>query len=184
MQFDLRQLGRQGSKSADEHVERTFEAAQFGDRPVSDEGYRVAAPVHLVMDVRGDRDAYRVSGRVETTLELECGRCLELFQIPVASAFDLRYVPQTPGHATGEDEREVEEDDLTTAHYQDDKIDLEELMREQFQLALPMKPLCADSCRGLCPVCGTNLNKGQCSCAPKWEESRLAGLKGLLHKES
>ena len=59
---------------------------------------------------------------------------------------------------SAEAEREVEEDDLATSYYRDDQIDLNELMREQFYLALPMKPLCQDDCQGLCPQCGTNLN--------------------------
>ena len=39
-------------------------------------------------------------------------------------------------------------------------------MHEQFVLTLPMKPLCSDDCKGLCPVCGTNLNRGTCDCKP------------------
>jgi uncharacterized protein len=114
---------------------------------------------------------------VETRLALECGRCLEPFEIPVDSAFELRYVPHEQN--TGEGEREIAEDDLTTAYYKDQSIDLDALMAEQFQLALPMKPLCTEACKGLCPACGTNLNTTTCSCAPKWEDPRLAALKGL-----
>ena len=72
--------------------------------------------------------------------------------------FDLRYQPHAEN--TGEGEREIEEDDLTTAFYENDEIDLGQLMHEQFYLALPMKPLCSDDCHGLCPICGTNLNRG------------------------
>jgi len=184
MQFDLRQLGRHGSGTLrDEHLDRTFEPSQFAASETHEDAYAVAAPVHLVMDVHKDGDAYRVTGRVTTRLELECGRCLEPFEIPVDSAFELRYVPQAAN--TGEGEREVEEDDLTTAYYKDEMLDLGELMHEQFVLALPMKPLCADACRGLCPHCGTNLNTSACDCAPAWEDPRLAVLKGLLNnKES
>jgi uncharacterized protein len=53
------------------------------------------------------------------------------------------------------------------------------MLREQFYLALPMKPLCRDECRGLCPSCGTNRNTGACTCAPVWEDPRLAPLKEL-----
>ena len=52
-------------------------------------------------------------------------------------------------------------------------------MREQFYLALPMKPLCRESCRGLCPECGTNLNTGTCSCVREWTDPRLDGLRAL-----
>ena len=64
-------------------------------------------------------------------------------------SFDLRYQPHAQN--TGEGEREVEEDDLTTAFYENDEIDLGQLMREQFYLALPMKPLCREDCRGAVP---------------------------------
>ena len=184
MQFDLRQLGRQkGGSLRDEHVDRTFQPSELE----RDEEYRVAAPVHLEMDVHKDGEAYRVTGQVTTRLELECGRCLEPFEIPVSSRFELRYVPQP---LTGSDsghqddaEREVAEDDLTTAFYKEDSIDLGELMHEQFVLALPMKPLCKDACKGLCVHCGTDLNKGTCACAPEWIDPRLAVLKGLIKND-
>jgi uncharacterized protein len=177
MRFDLRQLGRKGSGTLrDEHVDRTFQPA---DLALADEEYAVAAPVHLVMDVHKDGEAYRVTGRVQTRLRLECGRCLEPFEIPFDNPFELRYVPEPPAGAEGE-EREVDEDDLTTAYYREDAIDLGALMHEQFVLALPMKPLCSEACKGLCPSCGTNLNKGTCECKPAWTDSRLAALKGLV----
>jgi uncharacterized protein len=181
IRFDLRQLGRHGGASRDEHLDRTFEPSAFDAADARDEDYRVAAPVHLVMDVHKDRDAYRVTGCVQTRLQLECGRCLESFEVPVDSAFELRYVPSSTN--TGDAEREVEEDDLTTAFYKDEALDLGELMHEQFVLALPMKPLCSDTCKGLCPQCGTNLNKASCDCSPAWKDPRLAALKGLLDKK-
>jgi uncharacterized protein len=159
-----------------EHVERTLQPAAF-DPPDSD--YRVVAPVDVSMDVeRAGADAFRVTGRVKTTLELVCSRCLEPFEVPVDAGFELRYIPQSQN--AGEGEREIEEDDLTTAYYRDGLLDVLDLLREQFQLVLPMKPLCSDACRGLCPQCGANLNRTDCGCAPAWEDPRLAPLKGLL----
>ena len=162
-----------------EHFERTFEPAAFDPQ---DSEYRVAAPVHLVLDVQKlAGDAFSVTGTVRAVLEVECSRCLEPFEVPVESAFDLRYVPQEEN--AGEGEREIGDDDLTTAFYREGMLDLIDLMREQFVLALPMKPLCSEACRGLCAVCGTNLNKGQCDCAPRWEDPRLAALKSLLPRD-
>ncbi len=181
MHFDLRQLGRHGGALRDEHVDRTFDPSAFDAPGERDDAYRVVAPVHLVMDIHKDRDTYRVAGRVETRLQLECGRCLDPFEVPVDSAFELRYVPAA--EEDDESEREVEEDDLTTAFYTNEQLDLGELMHEQFVLALPMKPLCGDRCKGLCPQCGTNLNKAVCDCAPAWKDPRMATLKGLLHKK-
>jgi uncharacterized protein len=162
-----------------EHFERTFAPSAF-EPPDSE--FRVAAPVELSVDVHrlGD-DAYGVSGRVKTLLEVECSRCIEPFTVLVDSEFDLRYVPAAEN--TGEGEREVGEDDLATAFHREGLIDLIDLMREQFVLALPMKPLCTEACRGLCPQCGTNLNRAQCDCAAKWEDPRLTPLKSLLSRD-
>ena len=159
-----------------EHFERRFEPAAFDPQ---DEDYRVAAPVELSMDVeKAGGDAFRVTGRAITRLELQCGRCLDAFEVPVDANFELRYVPAVEN--VGDDEREISEDDLTTAFYREGSLDVIEMLREQFQLALPMKPLCMEACRGLCPECGTNLNRTDCGHAPKWEDPRMAVLKGLL----
>lgn len=161
------------------HVERTFVPSVFDPQ---DEEYRVVAPVELSMDVeKAGGDTFRVVGRASTRLGLECGRCLEPFQIPVDASFDLQYVPQAEN--AGEDEREIGEEDLATAYYREGTLDLRELLREQFQLALPMKPLCRDDCRGLCPHCGANLNRTSCDCTAAWEDPRLTPLKALLNRE-
>lgn len=174
MLFDLKKL--HGTR---EHVERTFQPSAFDPQ---DADYRVVAPAELVLDVEriGD-DTFGVSGRVRTRLETDCSRCAEPFEIPVDATFDLRYVPQV--HNAGEGELEVEEDDLATAYHREGMLDLVELLREQFVLALPMKPLCSEHCRGLCPQCGTNLNRSQCDCVPAWEDPRLAGLRSLLSRD-
>jgi uncharacterized protein len=142
-----------------------------------DDVYRIAEPVKLRMDITKTGERFRLTGRVTTVLELPCSRCLEPFPWPVDAPFDLIYQPQTAN--TGEGEREVEEEDLGIGFYQNNEIDLGQLMREQFYLSLPMKPLCGEDCLGLCPVCGTNLNKGTCDCKRDWEDPRLAALKAL-----
>ena len=160
-----------------------FEEVYTPETFASDEdNFTVAAPVRLAFDVYKDKDQFRLDGRVETLLELPCGRCLEPFRWPVDSVFDLRYQPRAPQSAGPE--REIEEDDLSTAFYENDEIDLLQMMREQIFLALPMKPLCRPDCRGLCPECGTNLNRGTCVCRHEWEDPRLAALKSLTLKNS
>jgi uncharacterized protein len=163
-------------KTPHERFERTYAPDQLG----ASEGFDVAAPTVLTFDVFKDNDQFRLVGAVRTALELPCSRCLEPFAMPVDQPFDLRYQPHARN--TGEGEREIEEDDLATAFYDDDRIDLGQLMREQFYLALPMKPLCRDDCRGLCPVCGTNLNDRTCVCSTRWEDPRLAPLKAWRTK--
>ena len=162
-----------------EHVERTFQPSAFEPQ---DEDYRVATPVELSMDIeRAGAGVFRVTGRAITRLELDCGRCLDAFEVPVDARFELRYVPQPESAAEGE--REIGEDDLTTSFYREGTLDVVELLREQFQLALPMKPLCAESCRGLCPECGAHLNRTDCGCKSKSVDPRLAPLKELLNRE-
>ena len=148
---------------------------------VEDPDLTFAAPLKGRLTFDNGGDLINIHGGVDTVLTLACSRCLEPFEVPVDAAFELRYLPQ--GHNTGEGEREIEEDDLTTAYYRDGALDVIDLMREQFQLALPMKPLCSDACRGLCPDCGANLNRTTCGCAPRWEDPRLAPLKGLLDRQ-
>jgi uncharacterized protein len=154
---------------------RTFQPDEVGQEG---DAYRIVAPVHLDFELHKDKDKFRLAGKAQAELELMCSRCLEPFLMPVDSSFDLRFLPAT--EMAADDEREVQEEDLETSYYRDDQIDLNELLREQFYLALPMKPLCREDCKGLCAQCGTNLNTGTCACATQWEDPRLAPLKGLI----
>ena len=192
MHLSLRSL-----QDAHAHFEKRYEPTLFsrtheasanrrspgeGGPAPGDDSFRVISPVTLSFDVdRQDPGRYRVAGHVTGEVEQACSRCLEPFTLPIASDFDLRYVPRTEN--VGEGEREVGEDDLATAFYDDEQIDLAHLIMEQFQLALPMKPLCKDACKGLCPQCGTNRNTGSCDCSPIWEDPRLAALKALKRAE-
>jgi len=185
MLLDLSRL-RDG---AEERVVRTWPASAF--EPSED--FTVAEPVSFEAVVRKDKQVYRLVGRAATTLEMGCSRCTEPFRAPVEAAFDLRYLPHhenvgsvgptfrsgVQGKHGRPDEHEVQEDDLSTAFYKDETIDLGDLVREQFYLALPMKPLCSDNCRGLCPQCGTNLNRGTCECRSEWHDPRFEKLKDL-----
>jgi uncharacterized protein len=153
---------------------RTFQPGEVG---TAGDSYAVVEPVALAFEIQKDKSRFRLVGSVRTTLELPCSRCIEPYRLPVEASFDLRYWPMS--EAAGGADAEIGDDDLETSYYTDDQIELNELMREQFYLALPMKPLCREDCRGLCPQCGTNLNTGACSCTPTWEDPRLAALKGL-----
>jgi uncharacterized protein len=160
-------------RTAQERFEQVYAPEAFAADP---DTYRVVAPVALAFDIFKDKDHFRLVGTVKTTLELACGRCLEPFTWPVDESFDLRYHPHA---VAGEGEKAIEEDDLTTAFYEHDTIDLGHLMHEQFLLSMPMKPLCSDACHGLCPACGTNLNRSTCDCKPAWEDPRLAALRNV-----
>jgi len=149
-----------------------------------DDDYRITAPVELRLTVHKDHVRFRLVGTVKTELELQCSRCLEPFLMLVDREFDSRYLPHAAVEAKPDDdeETEVEEDDVAVTFYRDEMIDLNELLREQFYLALPMKPLHAVDCKGICPQCGTNRNVAPCTCTAQWGDPRLAGLKTLLKR--
>ena len=134
-----------------EHFEQVYPAEAFA---ADQEDFRVVAPVSLAFDIFKDkpRDHFRLAGRTQTTLELPCSRCLEPFACRSTrrSTCGTSRTRRTPPARQG-DEREIEEDDFTTAFYENDEIDLGQLMREQFYLALPMKPLCDDDVPGAVP---------------------------------
>ena len=169
--LDLRAI--EGSRT---DVHRRFPGASL----TLDGGRQYRVPGAVALDVRVSKGGsdYRVSGRIEGELELDCSRCLEPFRLDAGIDVDLLYLPASEN--LGDGEVRIEEEDLSTAFYRDEQIDLKHLVQEQFQLALPMKPLCNPECRGLCVVCGGNRNTAPCQCADEWEDPRLAGLKRLL----
>jgi uncharacterized protein len=144
-------------------------------RPEDD--FRATSPVHLTADVRKDGDRVRLTGRMTTTLELDCSRCLEPYAIPIDARFDLLLLPASANK--GEGEHEVAEEDLGVSFYKDEVIDLADVVREQCYLALPMKPLCQEDCKGLCPVCGKNRNREACTCENRWVDPRMEPLRHL-----
>lgn len=161
------------------HFSRTFQPQEVGQEG---DAYRIVAPVVVDLDIFKDKDKFRLAGTVRSELELPCSRCLEPFRMPVDGTFDQRFLPAS--EMATDDEREMQDEDVDISYYRDDQIDLNQLLREQFYLALPMKPLCREDCKGLCPQCGTNLNTGTCDCAAAWEDPRLAPLKGLVRGDS
>jgi uncharacterized protein len=156
-----------------EHLERRFEPETFG----KDEAFRVVAPVEVTGELRKDAQKVRLVGHVGSALELDCSRCLEPFIVPIDMKFDVLFLPA--GANTGEGEQEVAQEDLGVSFYKDDTIDLGEVLREQFYLALPMKPLCREDCQGLCPLCGKNRNRERCDCQAEWVDPRFDALRKL-----
>ena len=176
MLLDLR-----GFRGGTEELARQFAPDTF---TLTDEEFRIVAPVALTAQVTKDGTKVRLVGRVKTTLEANCGRCLEPFAVPVDSAVDLMFLPAdgaAPGAAdTAEDEDEIREADVGVSYYKEETIDLGEVMRDEFYLAMPMKPLCRPDCKGLCPVCGANRNREACTCRAEWVDPRMEPLKKLL----
>jgi uncharacterized protein len=94
----------------------------------------------------------------------------------VDSPFDLVFFSEELEVAS----EELSSDDLDTSFYYSRQIDLKEVVLEQLNLTFPIKPLCSETCQGICPVCGININSGDCSCVTKDSDSRLEKLKIFL----
>lgn len=119
---------------------------------------RINGAVHL--DKHG-RDIL-VRGHLQGHLQLTCSRCLENFALPVDGDFDLLLAPG-PEQVSGEGE-ELSAADLDVDYYSGEVLDLGAILREQIILLVPLKPLCIEECRGLCPRCGAVLNREACTC--------------------
>lgn len=119
----------------------------------------------------------RLRGRLSTKLELQCARCLDPVPQQVDREFELLYRPL--GVDAGRDELSVTDAEAEIGYYQGEGILLEDVLREQVLLALPVKITCREDCKGLCPQCGKNLNQEQCSCSVAVEDPRWEALKGI-----
>jgi uncharacterized protein len=117
----------------------------------------------------------RLRGHLSAKLELQCARCLDPVPQDVNRDFELLYRPL--GTDAGKDELSVTDAEAEIGYYQGEGILLEDALREQVLLALPLKVTCRVDCKGLCPQCGKNLNHEQCSCSTSVEDPRWAALK-------
>ena len=134
-------------------------------------------PLHTEAKVLKIGQSFFLNGNVETTLRLTCGRCLNDFSFPISSSFDLTLSPLEK--ALTEEEVELKEKDLESNFFEGGQIHLSEIACEQVFLEIPYKPLCRGDCRGLCPVCGKDLNLSACHCVPENSESAFSALKHL-----
>ena len=127
--------------------------------------------------LRKDMQTVIIEGEVETRLSVECCRCLEKFDFPVRGSFRYELVPAET--LREEEETELTPDDFDAGVYRDEVIDLDPIVAEQIILQIPVKPLCRESCRGLCLVCGGNLNVHECTHEQEQVPGPFTVLKGF-----
>lgn len=131
-------------------------------------------PKEIVADIR-------LKGRFEGNFEIPCARCIEPVATSLSGDFDLLFRPL--GVDAGPQERAISAVETEIGYYQKDSLLLEDVLREQVLLSLPVRTLCKPDCKGLCPRCGQNRNSQACSCEegpsdPRWEA--LASLRGRI----
>lgn len=120
---------------------------------------------------------FYLRAHLEYEQTLACHRCLEPVTEPVSADVDLLLLVGAPRAMDGE--VELDEEDLGVVHVDGETFDLRPLLEEQLQLAVPMKPVCREDCKGLCAQCGADLNEGACDCEDDWVDPRWAALQEL-----
>ena len=165
--------------------EETFApgAIDFGPDFQQQDGLKAKGSAQLVEEHHGKHQIIqdiRLVGELQARFELACARCLEPVEQEVSRKFDLLYRPL--GADAGREELSVTAAEAEIGYYQGEGLLLEDAVREQVLLALPLKVICREDCKGLCPHCGKNLNAGLCSCADPQEDPRWAALKEIRSK--
>ena len=134
-------------------------------------------PLEATAKIRRSGQSFLIQGQVRTTLKVRCGRCLKEFPYPVSSRFDLTLHP-LEGTAF-EEEVVLTEEDMASHFFEGGELHLSEIACEQVFLEIPPQPLCDPECKGLCPVCGKDLNISSCACRQEPLESGFSALKKL-----
>ncbi len=119
----------------------------------------------------------RLVGAWSGDFEANCARCLEAVGQHLEREYDLIYRPL--GSDRRADEVSISEAETEIGYYQGEGMELADSLREQVLLAAPVKVVCSEACKGICPQCGKNLNEGSCNCAPVMTDPRWDALKDL-----
>ena len=128
----------------------------------------------------GDAESeYVADGTSTFTADLLCSRCLEPYPFANTSTFHVRFRPRPEVTEENEEVEITDAEELDVEFYSERTIPLRDLALEQIQLSIPMKPLCDESCLGLCPQCGANRSRESCSCEASIVDERWDALKGI-----
>ena len=140
-----------------------------------------SAPIKSRLRVFRIGDFIEVEGVFETTTHLVCGRCLKEFETRLASNIALTYTSENfdEKEDLSRDEIELSPEDAGLIPFNGDRIDLRQGVQEQVVMAIPVRPLCHEKCKGLCPQCGADLNPGDCGCDRTPRNTQFSALKNL-----
>jgi uncharacterized protein len=181
MEFKVSELERE---AAEFDVQAGPGAVDFGGEAEQEGDLSASGRAEVIHEHRGPKDIVadiRLRGQFSGRFQVPCARCVEPVEIPLAAEFDLIFRPISAD--TEAPERSITAPETEIGYYQKDSLVLEDVLREQVLLSLPVRTLCKPDCKGLCPRCGANRNSQPCSCDvgpsdPRWEA--LAGLRGRI----
>jgi uncharacterized protein len=137
------------------------------------------SPVRVSAEVARIDHGYALDAALSYSGELECSRCLAAYPFAVDDAFSIVLCPRGPA---GDDETSLEKGDLDVSFYDDPVVPVEPIVEERIQILLPMKPLCREDCKGLCPQCGEDWNARECGCVAGTADPRWDALRTLKQK--
>jgi uncharacterized protein len=144
---------------------------------------KTSGSAEVVRETRGPRDVVediRLVGSFSAKVEVRCARCLETVENTLAESFDLLYRPL--GVDARGDDQSIGRAETEIGYYQGEGVLLEDVLKEQVILALPVKQVCRTDCKGLCPHCGRNLNNESCDCATTVSDPRWTALEDIRKK--
>ncbi len=175
MKLDLKPLQRHLQDSLTFHF-----TIPGDDRVLSEMGGSFADRIVVDLTVQTSALDYIANGKLNTRLQIGCSRCLGELFIPVKTDVSFIIIEGEQGIEARTDR---EEDVVISQH---GEVDIEDLIYGLILAEIPLNPLCSEACRGLCPVCGQDLNQGSCTCSredhdPRWD--KLKQIKEQLEKE-
>jgi uncharacterized protein len=141
---------------------------------------RQRTPLDVVgtAELTGPGQQIRVRGHVKGEVECACDRCLEPVSVGLDGTFDLLYRP-ADDEEISRPEAGLSDEESEVGFYEGNGIELAEVIREHVLLALPMRRICRDECKGICPICGSNRNQGECGCRTEEVDERWKALREL-----
>lgn len=125
-----------------------------------------------VTHYRAGRDLF-FDGEIRARIAGCCARCMEDFEFALSTPLHFLMIPRDESGDMSDDE------DSEVGLYDGEEVALAPLVYDRVVLSLPTTPLCDENCRGLCPRCGTNLNREQCSCPAETGDPRMAIFRSL-----
>jgi uncharacterized protein len=177
MEFKVSELERE---PIDFDLELDPGAVELGEEAEQIGQLATAGRAEVLHEHRGPRDIVadiRLRGNFAGKFQVPCARCVEPVEIPLSAEFDLIF---RPAEADSEAlERSITAPETEIGYYQGDSLLLEDVLREQVLLALPVRTLCKPDCKGLCPRCGENRNSHPCNCEEGPRDLRWEALAGL-----
>ena len=176
MIIDLRHISHEPRR-----FDFTFQPTWWQSEAVDDQIIGPDGPLTVRMTIHKEGTNYVVDGQLTGRFNVRCDRCLDPHALDLKPDFRLVLDVASPDYGQGE--YELLQEDLSVRFIDDLHLDVDDMVREQIYLSLPIKYLCGEDCAGLCPVCGRNLNQGTCSCERETGHPAFSKLKDLRLNE-